>query len=1231
MDQGRTTSISTMVFWLALAPATAAAIDFQTLSPVGLSKTSPSDYAMADFNGDGHQDLAVVMSGIGGGDGGVSVLLGDGSAGFSNRDFPTTAYNAWGVTAADFDGDGHQDLALTATVTPSGTASRDVHILLGDGSGAFSEHSTTQALQDAPRAVVAGDFNEDGILDLVVGTAQTTSFHAGAAGATFGAGQSLGGSSNLSGLQLYTADFNGDGHLDVGNRQAVYLGAGDGSFSRSAAFATGAKASADLNGDGVEDLVSAAGSSLQVWFGNGDGTFAFNETITVGNELAYAVATDFDADGNADVALVSAGDNSVAVLLNNGDGTFSTPATFATGLDPRLIAAADWDEDGYRDMLVPYNNQGDTPYATRLIQIPSGPSHGQLQFSAATYSVSEAGPSITITVTRTAGSLGAVSVDYATSDGSATAGSDYTFTSGTLNFGDGVTLQEFVVPILDDTDYEGDETVNLALSNASGGASLGSPTNAVLTIVENDPAPPAGSITLSSATYGVSEAGGAATINVIRSSGSFGTVSVDYATSDGSATAGVDYSATAGTLTFADGILAQSFDIPVLDDAIYEGDETVHINLSNVTGGASLGTPASAVLTIQEDDPIPPAGSLQFSAAAYQVDENAGSILISVTRSGGSFGAVTVDYTSSDGSATAGSDYTFSSGTLSFADGEVSKTFSVDILDDTQYEGDETLSLALSNTTGGASLGIPAAAVLTIKENDPTPPAGSLQFSGAAYSAAENAGSVLITVSRTGGSFGAVSVDYASSDISATAGSDYDAVNSTLNLADGQVSATFSVTLLDDSIYEGDETLQLSLSNPGGGASLGSPAIVTLTVQEDDPVPPAGNLTLSSATYTVNEAAGNALITVMRSGGSFGTVSVDYATGDGSATDGDDYTGVTGTLSFGNGVISQSFNIPLLDDTLYEGNETLDITLSNATGGASLGTPHTAQLTIEENDPPPAAGSLQFSGVSYTVNEGGANAVITVTRSGGSFGSVSVDYASADDTAAAGEDYTAVAGTLTLTDGETSKSFTVVILDDTVYEGDEQLKLHLSNPVGGAALGTVRDAFLTIKEDDPPPPEGSLQLSGMEYVFSEADGTVNITVTRSGGSSGEVMVDYATRDGTARAGEDYQPAAGTLVFADGILSRTLSLDILDDTADESAEGLDIILSNVTGGGVLGQPMSAQVVIIDNDAPASPKADKKSSSGAWDVVSLALLVTSLWVRRRKYRFILSSKPIGSCES
>src|SRR5205823_10792604 len=279
---------------------------------------------------------------------------------------------------------------------------------------------------------------------------------------------------------------------------------------------------------------------------------------------------------------------------------------------------------------------GDT--TTAVLTITDNDTAGTVQFSQASYSVTEGAASVTITVIRAGGTASGVTVDYATSDGTAAAGSDYTAKSGTLSFAAGVTSKTFAIPIVKDTLDESDETVNLTLSNPTGGATLGTPDTAVLTIIDNDSG---GVLQFSSATYSVNEGvlSGKAVIKVTRSGGSASGVTVNYSTSDGTATAGFDYTATSGTLTFGAGVTSKTFAIPIVNDTLDEPDETVNLTLSNPTGGATLGTPDTAVLTIIDNDS---GGVLQFSSATYTVNEGvlSGKAVIKLTRSGGSASGV---------------------------------------------------------------------------------------------------------------------------------------------------------------------------------------------------------------------------------------------------------------------------------------------------------------------------------------------------------------------------------------------------------------------------------------------------------------------------------------------------------------------------------------------------------------------------------------------------------------
>ncbi len=218
--------------------------------------------------------------------------------------------------------------------------------------------------------------------------------------------------------------------------------------------------------------------------------------------------------------------------------------------------------------------------------------------------------------------------------------------------------------------------------------------------------------------YSVAEDGNSVEISVVRSGSSSDDVTVTYATSNGTATDGSDYTATSGTLTwyFTNGTSTKTFDIPIINDSMAENDETIMLTLSNPTSGATLGTNATATVTITDDD-TSSAGKLQFTSATYSVAEDGGTAEVTIERIGGSSGAVSVNFVVSGGTATAGSDYTSPpQGIHYFPDGSTEAVISITIHDDSVTEGDETVIMTLSSPTGGATLGT-AETVLTIKES----------------------------------------------------------------------------------------------------------------------------------------------------------------------------------------------------------------------------------------------------------------------------------------------------------------------------------------------------------------------------------------------------------------------------------------------------------------------------------------------------------------------------------
>lgn len=439
------------------------------------------------------------------------------------------------------------------------------------------------------------------------------------------------------------------------------------------------------------------------------------------------------------------------------------------------------------------------------------------------YRSTENAGAATIRVERVDGNTGSVSVGYSTANGSATAPADYTSATGTLSWSNGNTgALTFSVPLANDGVVEGPETVLLRLQNVTGGATLGEPDAVELTIVDPAAGPSGDTIRFTSANYSVAEndLSGAATLWIERVGSGTSTVTVNYATSPGTATLGADYTAPlSNTVTWSNADQsAQPIGVPIVDDGgPNEPVETVIVTLSNPTGGAVLGTPSTATVSI-----VDAAGTVRFSSPTYSVSES-GVATIQLDRVGGSRGPLTVSYATSNGTASA-SDYTAQSGTISWTNGEGgSKTFAVPTADDgPANEPDETVQLAI---TGPVSA--PATATLTITDR-----AGTLKFSADSYRVYESLPSATLTVSRVDGNRGDVSVSYATSNGSALAGTHYTSTSGTLSWSNGNAGAqTISVPIADDGVaLDGTQTFQLTLSSPQGGAAVGAPASVPVTI-----------------------------------------------------------------------------------------------------------------------------------------------------------------------------------------------------------------------------------------------------------------------------------------------------------------------------------------------------------------------------------------------------------------
>ena len=459
--------------------------------------------------------------------------------------------------------------------------------------------------------------------------------------------------------------------------------------------------------------------------------------------------------------------------------------------------------------------------------------------------------------------------------------------------------------------------------------------------------PAAGFISIDDVTV-IEGPGTNAVLTITRTNGSIAfTLDVNTFESAG-ATEGEDFTGTSTTVSFAAGEMSKTVSIPILDDAIVEYPESggsgqsFSVAISTVDPEVFIAR-GTAKVTILDDEAgsivsIDPLGNDNETKL-----EDAGPFQIRLTRAGITAGVSTVDYTLTAGTATA-ADVTLTGGTVTFAAGETEATITIPITDDTLDEPLETLTLTILNPGAGTTLGEKTSAVLTIVDDDIP---GVLAFASATATATEPANSILLTVSRTDGSDGEVSATFTIAPGTATAGADYTTTSGTVTFLDGETSKDIVVALNDDFLDEPNETLTVTLRAPTAGASLGAQRTTTVTLVDND-IP--GEFAFSTTASTISESTGSLILTVVRNLGSDGTVSVSYGTINGTAVAGVHFGATSGTLNFAHGETSRTITVPILENSYDEPSRTFSLALSNATSGATIGTQGTTSVTITDND-----------------------------------------------------------------------------------------------------------------------------------------------------------------------------------------------------------------------------------------------------------------------------------------
>jgi Flp pilus assembly pilin Flp len=637
-----------------------------------------------------------------------------------------------------------------------------------------------------------------------------------------------------------------------------------------------------------------------------------------------------------------------------------------------------------------------------------------------------------------------------------------------------------------------------------------------------------------------------------------------------------------------------------------------------------------------------PGPTVAFASANFASSEAVSVATIIVSLSYAFDNPITVRVSTADDTgpypATAGVDYEATSTTITFAPNETVKQVPITMINDGDTEEDETVLLRLDNAST-PNVGDPA--ILTIQDDD-VPPIFS--FTVSTQVTEENLGSVDVVVTMDRIYNNAAAVDYttqsgAPGDYVATPGgscsgaADYATTSGTLNFPSGTISDTISITLCDDGLVENTEVFQVLLSNPvagGNPTAIGGTNPMSVNIIDDETPP---NIQFAAAAYEVDEAGPNAELVVQLSRTYATEVRVDYATSNGpigptGAQAGSDYTQSNGFAIIPSGDITTTIYIPITDDGNNEEPETFNVTLSSPNPGIiPIVAPNPSVVTIIDNDcgygpyniPADRIEAEHFlcdgEGVSYhdtdSVNSGGypgrfdaPGVDLRENFTGSTSNNVDLGWTVAGEwlnysinaTQTEYYDITVRASAAVnnasfrlLVDGvqignviqvpntgniNTYQNLSIPAV--LVTQGAHTLRLEIVN--GGANYDYIQMQLAA----------GPLvQFSAPTYVVSENGTNALITVNLSFATAVDVTVNYATSNGTATAGSDYNVTSGPLTIPATQLSGTFNVPIINDGAIEApAETVNLTLSNPVNGQP-GPQSTAVLYIIDDECSFGP--------------------------------------------
>ena len=920
------------------------------------------------------------------------------------------------------------------------------------------------------------------------------------------------------------------------------------------------------------------------------GTFTIQDDDTAGVTVSD---TSLDIDeGDSDtytVVLDSQPTHTVTITVNDPSNTdvtadpaslTFTTATWDTAQTVTVTASQDSGHDDEDGTVTHTAASTDTKYAGISVSDVSVNVTDDddvpvtVSFGSASYTVAE-GSSVMVKVQLSADPERMVEVPISVTDMDGASSSDYSVAPQTVVFNSGDTEKAISFSATDDSEDDDGERVRLNFGTLPPRVSSTSPSQAVVSITDDDV--PSVTVSFEQSSYTVAE-GNTVSVKVVLSANPERPVTIPLTKSNQGGATASDY-IVPNSVVFDSGETEKTFDFDATDDALDDDNESVKIGFGSLLpSGVSEGSTRETVVSITDDDH--PQVTVYFASTSYTVAESDDSsttniaeneVSVTVALSADPERTVTIPITATGQSGATVSDYSVPSSVV-FNAGDTEKEITFQASPDGDDDDGESVELGFGSTLPTRiTEGTPAKTTVSITDDDV--PSVTASFEQATYTVAEGS-SVMVKVKLSADPERTVTIPLFKVNQGGASSSDYSGVPASVVFNSGDTEKTFDFEATDDAVNDDGESVRVSFGNLPDQVSAGTHSGTTVSITDDDV--PSVAVNFEQASYTVTEGS-SVTVKVKLDVDPERTVTVPITKTNQGGASNSDYSIAPGNVIFNSGDTEKTFTFSATHDSDNDDGESVKLGLGNLPTGVSAGTTDEATVSITDDDVPSV--EVSFGSASYTVAEG-SSVTVKVKLDADPERTVTVPITKTNQGGATASDYN-VPNSVVFNSGDTEKTVSFNATDDSDNDDGESVKLGLGNLPTGVSAGTTNETTVSITDDDVP----SVEVSFEQGAYTVAEGSsVTVKVKLDADPERTVTVPITKTNQGGATASDYN-VPNSVVFNSGDTEKTVSFNATDDSDNDDGESVKLGLGNLPTGARAGTTNETTVSITDDDVPS----------------------------------------------